>query len=314
MHNAHHYGPQPHDSDGDFTSDFTDITVETPSIKIQETLNLFEDANTDTVVKIRVVEPSADNKFGTLGGLDWVGDADSEYIFGTSWLDVLKGEDGNDVLYGLEGADKIYGGKGKDRIFGDGGDDMIWTSGKTTIEINNADPSFGEYDFASGGSGNDSIYGDAGEFIEKLFGGSGDDLIKAYGGEDHLEGGAGNDTLYGGDGADRILGDGGIDKITAGAGTDWVEGGDGDDFIDGGDDDDDIDGGNGNDYIYGGAGFDEIRGGSGNDVLAGHKTGDTMVVIYGEDGDDEIFASLVTNGSDFDMPHEYDATATAALT
>jgi Ca2+-binding RTX toxin-like protein len=80
------------------------------------------------VVKILTVEPTKDNKFGTLGGLEWVGDEDNEYIFGTSWLDVLKGEAGNDVLYGLEGADKIYGGKGNDRIFGDAGDDTIYTS------------------------------------------------------------------------------------------------------------------------------------------------------------------------------------------
>lgn len=37
---------------------------------------------------------------------------------------------------------------------------------------------------------------------------------------------------------------------------------------------------------------------------------DTDIVIYGEDGDDLIFASLVNNQSDFDLEHTYLATAT----
>ena len=44
--------------------------------------------------------------------VSWLGDADNEYIFGTSWSDMLEGSVGNDILYGFEGDDTIIGGDG----------------------------------------------------------------------------------------------------------------------------------------------------------------------------------------------------------
>ena len=57
------------------------------------------------------------------GGIEWIGDSDAEYIFGTSWADILKGDTGDDLLYGFEGDDTIEGGYGIDKLFGDAGDD-----------------------------------------------------------------------------------------------------------------------------------------------------------------------------------------------
>ena len=78
-----------------------------------------------------------------LGGLEWTGDDDNEIIFGTSWLDILRGGPGNDEISGFEEDDAIDGGEGDDRLFGDGGNDIL-RSGKTN-----------KIDFLSGGSGND---------------------------------------------------------------------------------------------------------------------------------------------------------------
>ena len=49
---------------------------------------------------------------GQPGGIAWSGDADNEYIFGTSWADNLYGEGGNDIMYGFEDDDFMQGGEG----------------------------------------------------------------------------------------------------------------------------------------------------------------------------------------------------------
>ena len=62
------------------------------------------------------------------GGIDWAGDGDNEYMFGTSWADILSGGSGDDLLYGFEGDDFIEGGYGADKLFGDAGDDILWAN------------------------------------------------------------------------------------------------------------------------------------------------------------------------------------------
>jgi len=57
------------------------------------------------------------------------------------------------------------------------------------------------------GNGNDVVYG-----------GGGNDTIKAGNGKDSLNGGAGNDTITAGNGADHLYGNAGADKLTAGTG------------------------------------------------------------------------------------------------
>ena len=122
--------------------------------------------------------------------MNWMGDMDSEHIFGAFWNDTLNGMAGDDILYGFEGNDTIYGGDGADRLFGDSGDDIIYTQNisGTGVAIDG--------DFASGGSGNDKLYGDnANDNDEYFFGGPGHDTINAYGGADEIDGGDGDDTI-----------------------------------------------------------------------------------------------------------------------
>ena len=117
------------------------------SISLKEYANIYENNFDSATVSIF---DAAGGKFGKLGGLNWAGDDDNEIIFGSSWLDRLRGNAGDDEISGFEEDDYIHGGAGDDRLFGDSGDDEIH-SGATTL-----------LDFLSGGSGNDELYGAAG--------------------------------------------------------------------------------------------------------------------------------------------------------
>lgn len=101
----------------------------------------------------------------------------------TSITDTRSSEDG-----GLTSADTLLdGGSGND----------VLTA--TTI--------FGAEDDASGGA--------------RLYGRTGDDVLRVYGGvRNTLDGGAGDDTITGGTGADRIIGGPGADTLRGGGGND----------------------------------------------------------------------------------------------
>jgi Ca2+-binding RTX toxin-like protein len=105
------------------------------------------------------------------------------------------------------------------------------------------------------------------DFIDWIYGTSGDDIIAGYGGNDRLYGGAGSDRLNGGSGNDTLDGGTGADWLFGGSGNDTVYGGDGIDFIDGGTGDDLLDGGIGDDLFIGGQGADRMLGGDGFDTL-----------------------------------------------
>ena len=131
-------------------------------------------------VKIRdAVDPGKTRSNRTTaapGGIEWIGDNDAEYIFGTSWLDILKGGYGDDLLYGFEGDDILEGGYGDDKLFGDAGDDILYANLETNLGNSSGDSS--EVNLLSGGTGNDKLYGGLGGDV--LFGGPGHDLL--YGG------------------------------------------------------------------------------------------------------------------------------------
>jgi Ca2+-binding RTX toxin-like protein len=89
--------------------------------------------------------------------------------------------------------------------------------------------------------------------------GSGDDVIVALGGNDHINSGPGvdivcagrgNDVVEGGYDADHLLGGNGLDQLIARSGDDLLEGGPG------------------IDHLAGGGGHDICRGGTGNDTAS----------------------------------------------
>jgi Ca2+-binding RTX toxin-like protein len=106
--------------------------------------------------------------------------------------------------------------------------------------------------------------------------GSNDDTIRAFGGNDTVDGGAGDDLLQLGTGDDTGLGGAGNDTIEGGAGNDSLIGGLGDDTLSGGADDDTLNGQIGDDLLSGNDGSDtfELEDDYGNDTVVGGEVDD----------------------------------------
>lgn len=124
-----------------------------------------------------------------------------------------------------------------------------------------------------GGFGVQRLLG--GTVDDLLLGESGDDVLRGRAGSDLLRGGTGNDTLHGDAGADVLDGDDGDDRLFGGPGDD--------DLIESRFGDDELSGGDGDDWIYGLRGGDRIAGGPGDDVIAGGSGADTVDCGPGED-------------------------------
>lgn len=115
-----------------------------------------------------------------------------------------------------------------------------------------------------------------GPFKGRVYGGDGDDQVRADNKGTTFYGHAGEDEFTGSDFADVVIGGPDDDTINCGGGNDVVKGGGGDDTIRGG---------SGDDTIYGEGDNDEIRGGSGNDRLFGDEGDDE---VYGDEGKDTL--------------------------
>lgn len=202
------------------------------------------------------------------------GTAGDDVIAATSSTLGYDGADGNDLIQGNALRNYILGGAGYDTIFGGGGDDIL-LAGADGAEI-------------SGDGGNDRLFAEDNAASVMLYGGAGDDYLRALTTESAtLHGGEGNDSIssYGSSSDDVISGDAGHDMIGAGGGDDLIHGGDGRDRITaqsgkdtvyGGGGQDFIDGKNGHDRLYGGADHDRIMGGGGFDRLWGEGGNDTL--------------------------------------
>lgn len=135
----------------------------------------------------------------------------------------------------------------------------------------------------SGGAGNDTITG--GDGADTLMGGSDQDILRADNGDDVIVGGGGNDFGSGGDGMDQLFGDAGDDTMVGGDGNDTIDGGEDNDGLAGNNGNDSIIGGLGADRLFGEAGFDTLIGGVGGDRLEG---GDQADNLFGESGVDTM--------------------------
>ncbi|MCA9244445.1 MAG: PEP-CTERM sorting domain-containing protein [Phycisphaerales bacterium] len=270
-------------------------------------------------------------------------------------IDVAFGGDGNDTIHGFGGGslvigdpndptfeflfgNLIFGGNGKDGIdtldgidviFGGANDDTIETAKGFVLTLGDPNGGFrlalGDLIFGRGG--NDEIDSDDADGnrpdddIDVIFGGDGDDTIRAYGGglltigdpnDPDFEARIGN-VVFGGDGDDDITTLDGIDLIFCGNGDDTAAGGQGynlnfDDvfLIDLGDL---MFGQDGNDTLHGDAadvpddeaddGIDLIFCGQGNDAGYGCTAGQIELpdqnfclrfgnLIFGGPGDDTL--------------------------
>lgn len=121
--------------------------------------------------------------------------------------------------------------------------------------------------FHLGTFGNDIIYG--GEGNDTLRALPGDDIVYGWEGDDHLVGELGDDTLYGGEGNDKLEGNIGNDVLYGEAG------------------DDELYGQIGNDILAGGAGNDHLHGGVGDDTYLFHR-GDGQDWLHEGGGNDTL--------------------------
>ncbi|WP_345541818.1 proprotein convertase P-domain-containing protein [Variovorax defluvii] len=173
-----------------------------------------------------------------------IGDAQANWLAGSTGADRLSGGAGDDVLL-VDAADTfIDGGEGLDVVQVVGSAGVMLDMAESQVEI------------AVGGDGADTFVG-GGRSSVFVRGGAGDDLII---------GGAANDALSGEDGNDVIDGGAGNDLIRGHRGKDRLIGGLGDDVLDGGLEDDTLQGGSGKDVLTGGRGDDSLDGGDGIDV------------------------------------------------
>lgn len=193
-----------------------------------------------------------------------------DLVIGAQGTETIDGGDGEDTIF-ANGAELVSGGDEDDQLFGDGlpdgapetyGDalpeeleasqaldealepfvedlgeqavDRALTVAEAGGELASYDPAYGAVTIMaatingdadpnnlSGGSGNDTIYGWGGN--DRLFGNIGDDDIHGGGGNDLLSGGQGGDDLDGDAGNDMLRGDGTVDRIKdTGGGNDTI--------------------------------------------------------------------------------------------
>jgi Ca2+-binding RTX toxin-like protein len=248
-----------------------------------------------------------------------------ENLFGSTFDDLLKGNNAANTLNGAAGDDALFGRSGNDALHGGDGDDWIEGGlGNDYIE-GGAGSDWAAYEEATRGvtvnlslataqntigAGVDTLVG-----IEKLYGSAHADVLTGNNGANSLYGGAGADKLYGGLGADILHGGEGDDLFDGGAGIDTVtfdgaatgvfiqlwlgagpqQTGFGNDSFAG---IENIVGTGHRDWIQGDASANRLYGGDGDDYLNTWGTGDTLL---GEGGDDVLTGTVgdhILNGGD----------------
>ena len=209
-----------------------------------------------------------------------------ENLTGSSFGDLLEGNDASNTLNGGAGNDVLAGNGGNDVLNGDSGDDAL--DGGTGNDILNG--GIGN-DILLGWQGDDVLNGDEGSDV--LAGEDGNDILNGGVGDDMLYGGSGNDILFGGLGADVLNGGDGIDTasyayavsgVTASLKSASLNSGEaaGDTYFNienlvGSAFNDSLTGDAGANTLFGGAGNDILNGDDGNDILIGGTGADTLI-------------------------------------
>lgn len=228
--------------------------------------------------------------------------ANTEWMTGGPFDDVISGTTGNDALFGgrgadqlssLDGDDYLAGGRGDDQIDGGAGFDFldslffsIWyppfneISGPVVVDLvagtatGQGTDTIAGIDGSSGSRADDVMTGNAqdNEFTGLL---KGVDTVDAGAGDDLVDGGKGPDSLAGGSGVDTL---GHLDSpagMTVDLRTTAVQSTSDDDTISGFEDiigsfhDDDLTGDSFGNFIAGFDGDDTISGRAGDDTLIG---------------------------------------------
>ena len=137
-------------------------------------------------------------------------------------LDSLTGRGGgDDTITGSNASDIIYGQEGDDLLVGDApseseeGSTVGSIEGTTVTSITEMSPD--ELDAFI-----DSVENPDADGNDRLFGGTGNDVLLGMGGNDYLDGGAGEDAIFGGAGNDIIVYDKADYLVSGGSGIDFM--------------------------------------------------------------------------------------------
>ncbi len=197
------------------TSDYT-ASLEGVNVNLATGESRFGEAEGDTIISIENLAGSSFN----------------DVLTGDDQVNRLTGRDGDDVLVGNGGNDRLVGGLGADELDGGEGtrDAADYSAAEEAVGVDLIAGGFaGEADgdtftgveFIVGSEHHDNLLGDDG--INRINGGDGCDVIFGRGGNDVLLGEEGDDILNGGSGNDVFIfseGDGNdiIEDFEAGAG------------------------------------------------------------------------------------------------
>ena len=137
-------------------------------------------------------------------------------------LDSLTGRGGgHDTIIGSQADDVIYGQEGNDLLVGDapsgsGEGSTVGSIEDTTVDsITKMSPDDLEAFIQS-------VEGTDADGDDRLFGGTGDDVLLGMGGDDYIDGGAGEDAIFGGAGNDIIVYDSNDYLVSGGSGIDFM--------------------------------------------------------------------------------------------
>lgn len=210
-----------------------------------DTIRIFMGAGTDTAQELFWGNTSGilSNTAGTLV-------LQSPYraaVDTVTWPDIYAGDD---EIFGTDGADTIDASTGNDRVFAGKGDDYVdLGAGEDYVRVGGGREEF------HGGAGTDyiSYYSSTNGVNINL---ATNEVSGSWAVNDTISGfesvsgsRLGGDTIYGTSGANTIKTYGGNDRVYAGAGSDTVELGSGNDYVRVGGGAESFDGGSGTDYI-----------------------------------------------------------------
>lgn len=183
-----------------------------------------------------------DKLYGGSGNDNIEAGGDNDYVDGGTGNDNIRGGYGNDTLKGGSGNDVIFSDNGTNNIYAGKGNDHIYVNPSDNSSANN---------YVRGDSGNDTINVEAGN-NNLIYGDSGNDDISVYGT-------AVNNKIYAGTGNDIIRDNGSSTQIYAGSGNDQIS-------ISSSANYSEVEAGSGNDEIIVHGNEVKIEGGSGNDT------------------------------------------------
>ncbi|KAA1052536.1 FG-GAP-like repeat-containing protein [Azospirillum argentinense] len=222
---------------------------------------------------------------GALLGLAINGRDGDDLILGSAFNDTLTGSNGSDTLIAGDGDDVLYIDADDALVSGGAGFDTVYVQGDGNLTL---DLTASGIERVFSGSGNDILTATGSVTLVEINGGAGDDLLVGSAFDDTLRGDAGDDTLFGGAGNDVLVGGGGSNVLFGGAGDDRL-------YVD--TQTASLDGGDGNDTVYarysGGVTLDlsasiELFNGSvGSDTVTAVNAS-SAVELIGGDGDDSL--------------------------